>query len=158
MVNRGWVSFYLNHLNQKTLDQVSNHYDFLFSREGVGKMVSNWEDTLSVILMSLKQNALFSDNDDDIDLLARLETHPSVPSDWTQRAAKLEPMASFRVQMTINGTINRFFSVGSTVGALGPTAYASEPNLSIHTLYPEDDNLDLSSLINDDLKHPLLFY
>ncbi|ARN72892.1 helix-turn-helix domain-containing protein [Oceanicoccus sagamiensis] len=158
MVNRAWVGFYLNHLSQQSLDEVSNHYDFLFSREGVGNMVSNWEDTLSVILMSLKQIALFSDSEEDHQLLERLKQHPSVPEDWQQRGAALEPMASFRVQMTLNDTIHRFFSVSSTVGALGPNAYTSEPNLSIHTLYPEDDDLDLSTMINPELKHPLLFY
>ncbi len=158
MVNKAWVGFYLNHLSQKALNEVSNHYDFLFSREGVGNMVSNWEDTLSVILMSLKQNALFSDSEEDHKLLARLKDHPSVPSDWQQRGAALEPMASFRVQMTLNDAIHRFFSVSSTVGALGPNAYVSEPKLSIHTLYPEDDKLDLSPLLKDELTHPLLFY
>jgi transcriptional regulator with XRE-family HTH domain len=158
MVNRGWVGFYRNLLSQNALDSVTNHYDFLFSRHGVGNIVSNWEDTLSVVLMSLYQRSLFTDDDADKALQAQLESHPSVPSDWQQRAAKLEPMASFRVQVHISGALRRFFSVSSTVGALGPTAYASEPNLVINTLYPEDDDFDLSPLIDSELKHPLLFY
>ncbi|MFT5690780.1 MAG: transcriptional regulator with XRE-family HTH domain [Oceanicoccus sp.] len=158
MVNRGWVGVFRNSLDQGALENVTNHYDFLFNQEGAGSLVSNREDTLSVILMSLKQRALFSNDQNDQNLQSRLESHPSVPEDWQQRAAKLEPMASFRVQMSINGSLNRFFSVITTVGALGPTAYASEPKLSIHTLYPEDDNLDLNPFIDASLSHPLLIY
>ncbi len=158
MVNRGWVGVFRDNIGQSALEKVTNHYDFLFNQEGAGSLVSNREDTLSVILMSLKQRALFSDDKVDQDLLDRLETHPSVPQDWQQRAARLEPMASFRVQMSINGGLKRFFSVITTVGALGPTAYASEPKLSMHTLYPEDDHLDLNPFIDENLSHPLLFY
>lgn len=158
MVNRGWVGVFTNSLGKSALQNVTNHYDFLFNQEGAGSLVSNREDTLSVILMSLKQRALFSNDKDDQNLQSRLESHPSVPKDWQQRAAKLEPMASFRVQMPIDGSLIRFFSVITTVGALGPTAYASEPQLSIHTLYPEDDLLDLSPFIDANPSHPLLTY
>jgi hypothetical protein len=60
--------------------------------------------------------------------------------------------------MQIDETLHRFFNVNSTVGALGPTAYGSEPSLTIQTLYPEDESFDLSAFLTDDLKHPLLFY
>jgi hypothetical protein len=40
---------------------------------------------------------------------------------------------------------------------MGPAAYASEPNLTITTLYPEDESIDLTNLIAADLDHPLLF-
>lgn len=158
MVNRGWVGFYRHSINPENLDQVSNYYDFMFSRKGAGNIISNWEDTLSVILMSLTQRSLFSDKEEDKTLPEKLALHPNVPDDWKQRAARLEPMASFRVQMQIDEKLKRFFSVSSTVGALGPTAFASEPNLSIQTLYPEDEDFDISSFINEDLQHPLLFY
>ncbi|MGK0500691.1 MAG: transcriptional regulator with XRE-family HTH domain [Oceanicoccus sp.] len=158
MVNRGWVGFYRHSINPESLNQVSNYYDFMFSRKGAGNIMSNWEDTLSVILMSLTQRGLFSDNKADKLLPINLAEHPSVPDDWQQRAAKLEPMASFRVQMQIDETLHRFFNVNSTVGALGPTAYGSEPSLTIQTLYPEDESFDLSAFLTDDLKHPLLFY
>ena len=48
-------------------------------------------------------------------------------------------------------------SVSQTVGAMGPAAYASEPNLTITTLYPEDESIDLTNLMAGDLDHPLLF-
>jgi transcriptional regulator with XRE-family HTH domain len=158
MVNRGWVGFFGRSVPRETLDSFSNHYDFLFSREGAGNIVDNWADTLSVILMSLQHNALFSNDPADQALQQRLAAHPSVPNDWQQRAARLEPMASFRVQIEIDGVLQTFFSVSSTVGALGPTAYASKPHLTINTLYPEDESLDLSALAEGELKHPLLFY
>lgn len=160
MVNRGWVGFYSNSSEVKSLDDVKNQYEFLFSRRGAGNIIRGWEDTLSVILMSLKQGIMLASkpNAEGEALLKRLENHPSIPEDWAQRGAKLEPMASFKVQVDMNGALKRFYSVAQTVGALGPAAYVSEPHLSINTLYPEDETLDLSSLIEGELSHPLLPY
>ena len=67
-------------------------------------------------------------------------------------------MASYRLQLEFNGKRESFFSVSQTVGAVGPSAYVSEPNLTVNTLYPEDESLDLSSLIEGQLEHPLLPY
>ena len=158
MVNKGWVGFYLKNVPQRTLNKFTNHYDFLFSRKGAGTIVSDWEDTLSVILMSVQQRVMFTNDPADEAIQQRLESHPNVPEDWKQRAAKLEPMASFRVQIEIDGALKRFFSVNSMVDPLGPASYGSEPHFTLNTLYPEDENLDLSALIEGDLKHPLLFY
>jgi transcriptional regulator with XRE-family HTH domain len=158
MVNKGWVGFYLKNVPQRTLNKFTNHYDFLFSRKGAGTIVSDWEDTLSVILMSVQQRVMFTNDPADKAIEKRLESHPNVPADWKQRAAKLEPMASFRVQIEIDGALKRFFSVNSMVDPLGPASYGSEPHFTLNTLYPEDENLDLSALIEGELNHPLLFY
>lgn len=159
MVNRGWVGFYLNSNTGGTLGNVSNLYELMFNHYGAGNIISDWEDTLSVIMMSLKQGIMLGrKNEGGQQLLSRLEVHPNIPGDWAQRAAILEPMASFKVQVEIDGALKRFYSVAQTIGALGPAAYVSEPRLSIHTLYPEDDSLDLSPLIAKDLSHPLLPY
>jgi len=158
MVNRGWVGFYQTAIPAETLSKVTNHFDFLFNRGGAGDLMSGWEDTLSMILMSIQQRVLLTGDQTDQEMLDHLMESPNVPDDWQQRAAKLEPMASFRVQVELNGTLQRFFSVSQTVGALGPNAFVSEPNLTVNTLYPEDDTLDLSPLTEGELSHPLLFY
>ncbi len=158
MVNRGWVGFHLSRVDADTLAGVQNYYDFMFSRDDANGVVGNWEDTVSVILMSLTQRALFTNSAKDIALAECLATHPSVPQNWQQRAAQLEPMASFRVQLNVNGSPRRFYSVSSTVGASGPSAYPSEPNLTIQTLYPEDDTVDMRAFLIDNLEHPKLFY
>jgi len=158
MVNRGWVGFYQTIIPVEQLSHVNNHFEFLFSSQGAGTIMSGWEDTLAMILMALKQAAMLSDDAEEMALLQRFLEHPNVPADWKQRAAKLEPMASFKVQVEFAGELQRFYSVNQTVGALGPTAYVSEPQLTISTLYPEDDELDLSSLIEGKLQHPLLYY
>ena len=67
-------------------------------------------------------------------------------------------MASFRVQVEFEGSLQPFFNVSQTVGAMGPTAYVSEPQLTVNTLYPEDEDIDLSSLVAGELTHPLLCY
>lgn len=158
MVNKGWVAFFQNVVSPEALAKVNNHFDFLFSRQGAGNIVSGWEDTLSVILMSLQQVSLMNGDQAVQELLNRLLKSPNVPDDWQQRGARLEPMSSYRVQMSFNGSLQKFFSVSHNIGALGPNAFVSEPNLTVSTLYPENENLDLSSMIEGDITHPLLFY
>jgi len=156
MVNKAWVGFYRQ--QNTNIENVTNLFDLLFNIQGAEINNSTQQDTLSVILMSLQQQALFSNKKEDYDLPLRLAKSNNVPSNWQQRAATLEPMASFRTQTTIKGIKRSFYSVNSTVGALGPTAYASAPQLTINTLFPEDDNFDLNAFIQDDIKHPLLHY
>ena len=158
MVNRGWVGLFNQTISKVILDRVSNNFEFLFSRQGAGTFVSGWEDTLSVILMSLEQRALFSNDPSDHDMRDRLAKHENVPADWRQRAARLEPMSSFRMQINLNGELKKFFSVHSTVSTLGPSAFLSGPSININTLYPEDEQLDLAQFCNSELSHPLLFY
>ncbi|MGB2259556.1 MAG: helix-turn-helix domain-containing protein [Porticoccaceae bacterium] len=158
MVNRGWVGLFNQTIKKTILDRVSNNFEFLFSRQGAGTFISGWEDTLSVILMSVEQRALFSDNPRDHAMRDRLAKHENVPSDWRQRAARLEPMSSFRMQINLNGELKKFFSVHSTVSTLGPSAFLSGPSININTLYPEDERLDLGQFCNGELSHPLLFY
>jgi transcriptional regulator with XRE-family HTH domain len=158
MVNRGWVGLFNQTMNKAILDRVTNNFEFLFSRQGAGNFISGWEDTLSVILMSLEQRALFSDNPRDHKMRDRLSNHVNVPADWRQRAARLEPMPSFRMQVNLKGELKKFFSVHSTISTLGPAALLSGPSININTLYPEDEHFDLSQLCSGDLSHPLLFY
>jgi len=158
MVNRAWVGFYQATIPAAKLQSVSNHYDFLFSRQGAGTLLTGWEDTLSMIVMSMKQATLLSNSDEERELLETFIQNPNVPKDWAQRASRLEPMASFRVQAEFQGKLEKFYSVNQIIGALGPAAYISEPKLTLSTLYPEDEALDMSSIISEELKHPLLNY
>jgi len=158
MVNKAWVGFYQKNIPVDKLNKVNNHFDFLFSSDVAGSITSGWEDTLSMILMALQQSAFLSNDPAEMALMERFLQHPNVPENWELRASDLEPMASFRVQAKFDGHFQRFFSVSQTVGACGPTAYVSEPHLTINTLYPEDEGIDLSPLIKADLCHPLLFY
>jgi hypothetical protein len=91
-------------------------------------------------------------------MMDKLISHTHIPKDWKKRAANLEPQASFRVQVDVEGKAQNFFSVSQMVGALGPTSFISEPRLIINTLYPEDTDIDLSSNLDLDLRHPLLPY
>ena len=158
MVNRSWVSFFQHSIDHETLQQADNYYEFLFSPHIAGPVLRDWEDAFSLILMAVKQQTLFSNDPEEIATQRQLEANKAAPSNWQQRAAQLEPMASFRLQIELNGTQQRFYNVSSTVGALGPTAYASEPNLTIQTLYPDNEELDLSALMTNPCSHPRLFY
>lgn len=157
MVNRGFVSLFTQQVSEEELAKLDNNFDFVFANADPARAAER-ADTLSAILMASQQAALFSNNPEDQQLIDELEQNPSVPSDWKQRAAKLEPMASFRVQLEVNGREENFFNVSTTVGALGPAAFLSEPRLTINILYPEDEDLDLDTVMRADAKHPLLYY
>jgi transcriptional regulator with XRE-family HTH domain len=157
MVNKGWVGFYQKVLPDFDLSSVTNAYDFIFNHQGFGSVMSNWDSARSMILMALQQEILLHESDDKKALLDRLLQLPNVPDNWKEQAAKLEPMASFRLQIDYEDALTQFYSVNQTVGASGPAAYVSEPNLTISTLYPEDDNLDLEALVQGELAHPLLY-
>lgn len=157
MVNKGWVSFYQKLLPHFDLENVTNTYDFIFNPQGSGSAITNWDSARSMILMALQQEVLLNESEEKKALLNRLLQLPNIPNDWKERAAKLEPMTSFPLQINYQGSLKRFYNVYQTVGASGPAAYASEPNLTITTLYPEDDNLDLVHLTQGELEHPLLY-
>lgn len=157
MVNRGFVSLFSQQVPEEVLALLDNNFDFVFA-DVDQDYVSDRSDTLSAILMASQQAALFSNHPDDQRHIDQLEQHPAVPKDWKKRAARMEPMASFRVQLSVNGQTENFFNVSTTVGALGPAAFLSEPRLTINILYPEDEDLDLNIILREDAKHPLLFY
>ena len=158
MVNKAWVGFYQNTESQEKLEKVANLYDFLFDMKPAPDFVEDWKNTMSAILMSIQHTALLSNADEDQAMLDRLTNYANVPKDWQQRAANIEPMASFRIKMEINGKLHSFFSVNNSVGALGPTFYASEPRLTINTIYPDNADLNLQPLVDKPLVHPKLFY
>lgn len=158
MVNRGWVAFYRKSMSAEQLNGVMNHYDFLFNGPRSMPRSADWGTTLSLILMALKQEALLNDDPLYLSMLETFTSHPDVPVDWMQRAAKMEPMASFRVEVELAGELQSFFSISQMVSAMGATNYVSEPRLIINSLYPEQSDLDLSELMQDNLQHPLLAY
>ena len=108
--------------------------------------------------MALKQEALLNDDPIYLSMLETFAAHPDVPVDWMQRAARIEPMASSRVQVEMGGELRPFFSVSQMVEVMGPTSYVSEPRLIINNLYPEQEDVDLSEFLQEHLEHPLLPY
>ena len=158
MVNRAWVGFYQKALPNADLAAFDNIYDFMFSSEGSGPLISDWENTRSLILMAIQQAIMLDDSDEKKNLLERLLKSPNTPPDWKQRAARLEPMASFKLQINFENSLTGFYSVGHNLGSIGPAEYISEPKLTLNTLYPVDDCIDLSPLATDRLSHPLLEY
>ena len=137
MVNESWVAFYSQLIGEHHLACVTNHFDLLFSMHDASSGSKAYTDALCLILMSIQQDVLLTQDNAMQQRLTRLCATPGVPDDWARRAAQLDPMASFRVELQIDDSPERFFSVSQTVGAMGPTAYVSEPRLTINTLYPE---------------------
>lgn len=158
MVNKAWVSFFGLNIGKEQLNSVENHFDFIFSRKGAGDIISSRQDTMCVVLMSLYQSAILNDDQSAFEIVERLAAHPDVPKDWRQRGATIEPMASYRIQIKVNNVLMNLYNVTQTISAQGSIAHAAEPRLTINTLYPENDNDDLSEFLKDDVTHPLLFY
>lgn len=155
MVNKSWVAFYSRLVGKHHLARVTNHFDLLFSLHDATSGSKAYTDALCLILMSIQQDVLLTQDTDMQRRLRRLCATPGVPDDWARRAAQLDPMASFRVELRVDDSLERFFSVSQTVGAMGPTAYVSEPRLTINTLYPETSVL-LSPADANHNSHPLL--
>lgn len=158
MVNRGWVGLFSQIISASVIENTSNLTEFLFSREGAGSYISARENTLSVILMSLEQRSLYTNESRDIRLRDKLASHKIVPPDWQERARKLEPMPSFKIQLSLNGELKKFINVTSSVSTLGPAVQLSGRSLNLSTFYPEEDNIVLPSFSDSTLSHPLLFY
>lgn len=158
MVNKGWVSFHNQLVGEEKVLETKNHYEFLFSHQHNTTSSEIKKNTLALILMALKQEYLLSQDIAYQNMLEGLLDLPDVPDDWQQRASKLEPQASYKVQMDINHVQQNFYCVSQMVGAIGPSSYVSEPRLIITTLYPENPELELTLDPNVELKHPLLKY
>lgn len=156
MVNRAWVGLYSRVMPAGELARVTNHFEFLFSDRAGGRVMNAWEDTLSVILMTLQQNAMLEGDPEGEAMLQRFLQSPNVPPDWQQRGSRLENMSSFRMQVEFEGEMRGFYSVMQLVSSLSPSVYVGEPVLYLNTLYPEDESLDLGALVEGDLEHPLL--
>ncbi len=158
MLNRGFVSLFSTVVPPDELAKLTNNYDFMFEKRQTESIVNNWDLTLAAILMAGLQDALFRNDQREIDRIEKLALKNQLPPDWKKQASKLNPMSSFRVQAEFQGRTEAFFNISSTACALGPAAFASDPRLTINVLYPENDAIDLSSLELDKAEHPLLFY
>ena len=158
MVNRGWVGLFSRIMSTSIIEKTTNLSEFLFSREGAGSYISDRENTLSVILMSLEQRSLYTNDPRDIHLRDQLAAHEIVPPDWRERARALEPMPSFKIQLSLEGELIKFINVTSSVSTLGPAVQLSGRSLNLSTFYPEEDEIILSSFSNPTLSHPFLFY
>ncbi|WP_218355029.1 helix-turn-helix domain-containing protein [Alteromonas lipotrueiana] len=156
MVNKGWVHFYTPIVGRQALQSAVNHFEFLFELHHHHSKAM--QDALALILMNLQQENLLRPDPTIAALLHRLSQCRGVPADWALRAAKLEPMASFKTELEIEGKLQSFYSVSQTVGAMGPTAYVSEPRLTVNTLYPEDESRPKMQMPDSVMPHPLLFY
>ena len=96
MVNRAWVGLYRGVVPEAALNEAHNHFDFLFSRQGAGTPLRGWQDTLSVILMSLQQGALMrgtAESQAVVDRLMSEDLRPGLVRENQQLQEKL--VASF---------------------------------------------------------------
>ncbi len=158
MVNRGWVAFFQSLIPAAELMAVEDHYDFVFKRLDDSAHMPDWENAAALILMGLQQQAIFSGDEKTQQMVDRLATYPCVPNNWQQVAAKIEPMASFRVPIEIDGQIQPFFNVVQHVDPMAPAAFLSEPRLSMITFYPENPDFKFEPVEGKELVHPLLAY
>ena len=158
MVNRGWVGFFSEILGADKLQQIVNFYDLIFGLAEELGLTDEYEDMLSLVLMSIQQRALFTDDAASKALVERLASYPSVPPDWQRRAADQDPQASFRIKIKMGDVSRYFMNVGTMACSLGPNAFVCEPYYSVMALYPEGDEPFDFPAAPADLNHPLLFY
>lgn len=158
MVNKAWAAFKFDGLDeQRGMASIVNYNDFLFTCQSFKDAQDLRMNSLSLILMAIKQEAVLTKDPAYDALLERLMAYPDVPFGWKHRAANLEPMSSYRVQFEQDAELVRYYNVSQSVSAMGPVSFVAEPRLIITTLFAEDESFEpsLPELIPE---HPGLFY
>lgn len=158
MVNKGWVGFQRKLFEKLNLNPTSNFFSFIFDYADKQNLHQEWEGSLSVFLLALQQAYILSEDEKVGALLKRLLSSSAVPNDWQKEAASREAGLTFRVNVEIRGTPTSFFTNSQTKNLLGPLTFTSIPDMIIMTFYPEQENVDLSSLVIEKEHHSLLFY
>ena len=156
MVNKAWAAFHFDDLGQGGMSSITNYNDFLFTCQSFKDAQDLRMNSLSLILMAIKQESVLTKDPAYEALLERLVAYPEVPYGWKQRAANLEPMSSFRVQFEQNSKLIRYFNVSQTVSAMGPVSFVAEPRLIITTLFAEDEAQE-PNLPKTIPEHPLIY-
>jgi transcriptional regulator with XRE-family HTH domain len=158
MVNEAWASFCFDSMVDLSggMAAITNYHDFLFTCQSFKDAQDLRMNSLSLILMAIKQESVLTGDVRYEALLERLMAYPEVPFGWKQRAANLEPMSSYRVQFEQNSQLVRYYNVSQSVSAMGPVSFVAEPRLIITTLFAEDEGREpvLPKIIPE---HPLLY-
>ncbi len=155
MINRAWLGLFQQSVPDEKLKKIHNYIDFFFEHMATEVDSEDWGDAQALMAMWLQQEVILNNDDESRQRLTQITSLPQVPKDWKKQAATLDPITSFRIKLKVNGQLTHFYNVIQTIGAIGPAAYVSEPRLSINTYYPVDD-IDITSLVENDLTHPLL--
>lgn len=158
MVNKAWASFSFDGEEEKGgMASISNYHDFLFTCQSFKDAQDLRMNSLSLILMAIKQESVLTGDPQYDALLERLMAYPEVPFGWKERAANLEPMSSYRVQFEQDAELVRYYNVSQSVSAMGPVSFVAEPRLIITTLFAEDEKRE--PVLPDTIPaHPLLYY
>ncbi len=157
MANKAWASFCFDGVDSMGgMAAITNYHDFLFTCQSFKDAKDLRMNSLSLILMAIKQESVLTADSRYDALLERLMAYPDVPFGWKQRAANLEPMSSYRVQFEQSAELVRYYNVSQSVSAMGPVSFVAEPRLIITTLFAEDEGREpvLPKIIPE---HPLLY-
>jgi transcriptional regulator with XRE-family HTH domain len=158
MANKAWAAFSVDGLQEKGgMANITNYHDFLFTCQSFEDAQDLRINSLSLILMAIKQESVLTGDPQFEALLERLMAYPEVPAGWEERAANLEPMSSYRVQFEQGTELVRYYNVSQSVSAMGPVSFVAEPRLIITTLFAEDESRE-ASLPDQIPEHPLLYY
>jgi transcriptional regulator with XRE-family HTH domain len=158
MVNKGWVGLQKLLVPGKPLGDPLNFYEMFINFAERKLLPADWEDDLVLILLTLQQAVLLGEDPNLKTMLERLLKSPGVPENWEQVAAKREPGGYLGINVPMHGEIHRFFTYGMRVNLFGVLTFSAIPEMIQLSFYPEQEELDISSLINDVPPHPLLFY
>ena len=137
MANKAWFEV-MHEARVLAVDyQQPNYYVLLFKLLKEENDEELRQNTASLIRMALQQEYILSGDQHFETVLKQLDDVNLLSPDWPTRAAKLDPMASYRIPIKRNEQIEHVFNVNQSVGATGPASYVSEPRLTLCALYPE---------------------
>ncbi|GAB2510662.1 helix-turn-helix domain-containing protein [Microbulbifer agarilyticus] len=146
MCNRAWEVLLQENSGSDEGVPSGNLFEWMFYLSRQSSDSEEWQGALSVLLLSIQQTLLFSNNAEVAELLDNLLKSPHVPNNWQQLAASRPPARQLSIELKIDGQIERFSSFSQSINLLGPLTFSATPDLIHVSFRPEREDFDLSRL------------
>ena len=99
--------------------------------------ICNWQELVGSFLQRARRALVVNPNDPLLPILVReILTHPDAPDHWQQPSWTAAPAPAINMEMEVNGTRYRMFTMMAHFGA--PQNVTIE-ELSVETFYPADE-------------------
>jgi len=156
MVNRAWVGLIHGVLPDETIARHDNFYLLLFEAMRTASEQERQQRTLALVMMAMHQEFLVTQDPQYRLVCDQLMETGLVPDSWAIDAAKVDPMASYKIALNLDGDEIELFLVNQILGATGPASYVSEPRLTLCTLFPAGSTELNERLESHIFSHPLM--
>ena len=157
MVNKPWLGLLKLMVPDRDLSTITNMFDCLFDYADRQVVPQQWQGTLCVLLLSIHQTLLYT-QDEKVKLLRdNLFKSSYVPDDWQKLAAQRPPAGPLGIDVLFNNQPETFLTFSQSVGLLGPLTFSTVPEMISTVFHPKNEGLDLTILMDHTETHPFLY-